>query len=93
MLLWLRVRGRPVIGWVCQHWPAFRRARAPGQALPWHMGAVRVHFQWQVPSALACVQWRAYALSCRSGACGVYLTVKAVGWLCTSIGLPSHMYF
>lgn len=37
VLLWLRVRGRPVIGWVCQHWPAFRRALAPCHALPWHM--------------------------------------------------------
>ncbi|KAK9835413.1 hypothetical protein WJX81_007941 [Elliptochloris bilobata] len=24
VLLWLRVRAMPVVGWVCQHWPAFR---------------------------------------------------------------------
>ena len=33
VLLWLRVRGRPVVGWICQHWPAFRHARVPYHAL------------------------------------------------------------
>ena len=91
VLLWLRVRGRPVIGWVCQHWPAFRRALAPCHALPWVVVLSGSYFRWLVPSALACVQWRAHALFCRSRACGMYLSVKAVGWLCTSSGLPSSM--
>lgn len=28
VLLWLRIRAVPVVGWVCEHWPAFRHAFA-----------------------------------------------------------------
>ena len=29
VLLWLRTRAVPVVGWVCQRWPAFRHALCP----------------------------------------------------------------
>ncbi len=34
VLLWLRVRAMPVVGWVCVKWPAFRCAHAGGACMP-----------------------------------------------------------